>query len=56
MRSMLLVPLEIQGKCAAVLSIQSYEAEALDAIDLEFLQLLTQRRIDGVEQPSCLPL
>lgn len=41
-RSMLLVPLEIRGRRAAVLSIQSYEAEAFDATDLEFLQLLAQ--------------
>ncbi len=41
-RSMLFVPLEIQGQRAGVLSIQSYEVGAFDASDLEFLQLLAQ--------------
>ncbi|GGO40780.1 sensor domain-containing diguanylate cyclase [Deinococcus humi] len=41
-RSMLFVPLEIQGRRVGVLSIQSYEAGAFDSTDLEFLQLLAQ--------------
>lgn len=41
-RSMLFVPLEIHGKRAGVLSIQSYEIAAFDDTDLEFLNLLGQ--------------
>lgn len=41
-RSMLFVPLDVRGKRAGVLSIQSYEARAFDDTDLEFLHLLAQ--------------
>ncbi len=41
-RSMLYVPLEVRGKRAGVLSIQSYALNAFDDTDLEFLQLLAQ--------------
>lgn len=51
-RSMLFVPLQIQGKRAGVLSIQSYEAGAFDDTDLEFLNLLAQHVAIALENAA----
>ncbi|MDL2344367.1 sensor domain-containing diguanylate cyclase [Deinococcus sp. MIMF12] len=40
--SMLFVPLEVRGEPAGVLSMQSYDWDAFDSTDLEFLGLLAQ--------------
>lgn len=41
-RSMLFVPLEVRGRPAGVLSLQSYAPHAFDDTDLQFLELLAQ--------------
>lgn len=41
-RSMIFVPLEVQGARAGVLSMQSYATHAFDSTDLQFLELLAQ--------------